>query len=67
MNKFSLASHDPKIVSLIAVSDHKIVSRWAIECFNRGRYLFNQNYIQNQVIDSALNILSLWIEDKITM
>lgn len=67
MEKFSLAKHDPQIVELIKVSDHRILAIWAIDCFNRGRYLFNKDYIENEIIDKALDTLKLWIDGGITM
>lgn len=67
MKKFSLAKHDPRIVELINRTDHKILAIWAIDCFNRGRYLFNKDYPENQIIDKALDTLRLWINDEISM
>ncbi len=67
MKKFSLAKHDARIIELINETDHKTLAIWAIDCFNRGRYLFNKDYPKNQIIDKALNILKLWINDGISM
>lgn len=67
MNKFSLAKHDPRIQELIKETEHKTLAIWAIDCFNRGRYLFNKEYQENEIIDKALDTLKLWINDEITM
>ena len=67
MKKFSLAKHDPQITKLIKDTDHKTLAIWAIDCFNRGRYLFDQDYLENQIIDKALDTLKLWINDEISM
>lgn len=67
MKDFSLASHDPRIVKLIKETDQKTLAIWAMDCFNRGRYLFGKGYKENEIIDKALETLELWINDKITM
>ena len=67
MKKFSLAKHDPQITELIKLTEHKTLAIWAIDCFNRGRYLFNKSYPENQIIDKALDTLKLWINDEISM
>lgn len=59
MKKFSLAKHDARIIELINETDHKTLAIWAIDYFNRGRYLFNKDYPENQIIDKTLNILKL--------
>ncbi len=67
MTKFSLAKHDPELIELMKDTDHKVLAIWAIDCFNRGRYLLNKDYPENQIVDKALETLNLWIEDKIAM
>ena len=67
MKKFPLPKHDPKIQELIKTTNHKTLAIWAMDCFNRGRYLFNQDYQENEIIDKALNTLKLWLDDGITM
>ena len=67
MKKFSLVKHDPRILELISETNHKILAIWAIDFFNRGRYLFNKDYPENEIIDKALDTLKLWINDSITM
>ncbi len=67
MRNFSLAKHDPRIIELINNTEHKTLAIWAMDCFNRGRYLFNKDYPENQIIDKALELLKLWINDEITM
>ncbi len=67
MKKFTLTKHDSRITELINDTDHKTLAIWAIDCFNRGRYLFDKNYPENQIIDKALDTLKLWINDKIAM
>lgn len=47
IKKFSLAKHDARIIGLINETDHKTLAIWAIDCFNRGRYLFNKDYPKN--------------------
>lgn len=67
MKKFSLTKHDPRITELINNTDHKTLAIWAIDCFNSGRYLFNKDYPENQIIDKALDTLKSWINDEISM
>lgn len=67
MKKFSLTKHDSRVIELINNTEHKTLAIWAIDCFNRGRYLFNKDYLGNEIIDKALDILNLWINDRITM
>ncbi len=65
--KISLIKHDPQLLEMIKKTDHKTLAIWAIDCFNRGLFMFNKDYPENEIIDKAISILKLWINDSISM
>ena len=67
MKHFPLPKKDAQLAELIKITNHKVLANWAIDCFNKGRFLFNKDYEENKIIDKALDILKLWINDGITM
>ena len=67
MKKLPLPKRNPHVLELIKNTDHKTLATWAIDCFNRGRSLFNKEYTENEIIDKALDTLKLWIHNEITM
>ncbi len=67
MRNFSLAKHDPDLQVIINDTEHKTLAVWAIDCFNRGRYLFNKDYPENKIIDKAIETLKSWINNQISM
>lgn len=67
MKKFSLAKHDPEIQDLISKTEHKILAQWAIDCLNRILYIFGEKYPNENIPQTAINILNDWMNDKITM
>lgn len=67
MKKFSLAKHDSEIQDLISKTDHKILAQWAIDCLNRVFYIFEEKYPNENIPQTAVNILKDWMNDKIMM
>lgn len=67
MTKFSLATHDQEIQNLISKTEHKILAQWAIDCLNRIFYIFEEQYPNENIPQTAINILNYWMNDKITM
>ncbi len=67
MTKFSLATHDQEIQDLISKTEHKILAQWAIDCLNRIFYIFEEQYPNENIPQTAINILNYWMNDKITM
>ena len=67
MKHFSLAKHDPEILELIAVTEHKILAQWAIDCLNRVIYIFEERFPQDNTLNHAILILKAWMNDSIPM
>lgn len=67
MTKFSLAMHDQEIQDLISKTEHKILAQWAIDCLNRIFYIFEEQYPNETIPQTAINILNYWMNDQITM
>ena len=67
MTKFSLATHDQEIQDLISKTEHKILAQWAIDCLNRIFYIFEEQYPNENIPQTAINILNYWMNDEITM
>lgn len=64
MKTFSLAKHDPEILTLIAENEHKISAQWAIDCLNRIFYVFEERYPNEEIPQTAVKILNDWINGK---
>ncbi len=67
MSKFSLTKHDPIIIDLIKICDHKILATWAIDCLNRVIPYYMENYPTELTPFNAINILKKWQNDEISM
>ncbi len=63
--KFSLASRDPKLASLIEKSDHKTLAIWAILCAKRVLPYFEKLYPRDHRPHIALATLQKWIDTGI--
>lgn len=61
MKPFTIAQKDPKLVTLIAKTDHKTLARWTIDCAKRVLPFFEKKYPADKRPRIALETLQQWI------
>ncbi len=61
--KFSIAHEDMELVGLVAVTDQRVLARWAIECAERVMHFFEKKYSEDDRPRTALKVLEKWLAD----
>lgn len=72
MNKFTLTKHDDELYNIIKPvkqysKEHKVLALWAIDCVKRILPLFEEKYLNETVIQTAIDTLKKWINGQIKM
>lgn len=64
-NRFSINHNDEPLISLVRISDHKILAIWAIECTRRVLPYFEEKFPKDHRPQQALKTLQTWIDTGI--
>jgi|SRR6185436_13392271 len=61
-SRFSLAKHKGEFLELVSKTDHKTLAVWAIDCAQRVKPYFEENYPEDHRPREAIETLQAWIQ-----